>query len=289
MRPTLTTLHAHGASWPIGSYGALLVLALGIGAWLALDRGKRAGLEEGALISTLALAVAGGFVGAFALSVLVRFVQLGSLPAALAQPGIVFFGALLGGALSLALAARRFELSVLVTLDAMLPALPVAHAIGRVGCFFGGCCFGAQSALPWAVRYPGEAIARHPWPLYEAGLLCLLAVFFWRSAPFGPQSRGSAAETARNRDSTARERYCAQDAPGQRALRYVCCYAVLRLLLEPLRGDAVRGVFGAWALSTSQVIATLLILACGTIAAARAPLPNFRARARARRASRSAG
>lgn len=237
MYPKLTTLHFHGGNWPIGSYGALLVLALGVGAWLALRRGLRAGLEEGALISSLAVAVGGGFVGAFALSVGVRFVQLGSLAAALAQPGIVFFGALLGGALALAMAARRFELPVLVTLDVMLPAVPVAHAIGRVGCFFGGCCFGAQSQLPWAVHYPGEAFARHPWPLYEAALLCVLAVVFAR-----PLSAAS--------------------VPGRRAIVYVMCYAALRFLLEPLRGDVVRGVF--WGVSTSQLMAVCAIGACAS-------------------------
>ena len=235
MHPKLTTLHFHGGSWPIGSYGALLVLALAVGAWLALRRGMRAGLDEGALISSLALAVAGGFVGAFALSIVVRLVQLGSLRAALAQPGIVFFGALLGGALALALAARSFELPVLSTLDVMLPAVPVAHAIGRVGCFFGGCCFGAPSELPWAVHYPGQTIARHPWPLYEAALLCLLAVFFWR--PLQP---------------------LAAMVPGRRAFTYVLCYACLRLLLEPLRGDVVRGVFGR--VSTSQLAAVCVIV-----------------------------
>jgi phosphatidylglycerol:prolipoprotein diacylglycerol transferase len=234
MHPKLTTLHFHGASAPIGTYGALLVLALGVGAWLVLRRGMRAELDEGALISSLALAVAGGFVGAFGFSVIVRWVQLGSLPAALAQPGIVFFGALLGGALALAGAARRFELPVLVTLDVMLPAVPVAHAIGRVGCFFGGCCFGAPSELPWAVHYPGEAIARHPWPLYEAALLCVLAVVFAR-----PLS---------------------MSVPGRRAVAYVMCYAALRMLLEPLRGDVVRGVF--WSISTSQLIAACVIAGC---------------------------
>jgi phosphatidylglycerol:prolipoprotein diacylglycerol transferase len=237
MHPKLTTLHYHGGAWPIGSYGALLVLALGLGAGLALSRGKRASLEEGALISSLALAVAGGFVGAFGLSVGVRFVQLGSLSAALAQPGIVYFGALLGGALALAVAARSFELPVLVTFDAMLPAVPVAHAIGRVGCFLGGCCFGAHSELPWAVHYPGETIARHPWPLYEAALLCLLAIFFWR--PLQP---------------------FAAAVPGRRAFTYVLCYACLRLLLEPLRGDVARGLFGH--VSTSQIVALCVIAGC---------------------------
>jgi phosphatidylglycerol:prolipoprotein diacylglycerol transferase len=240
MHARLTTLHFHNGSWPIGSYGALLVLALAAGSWLALSRGKRAGLEEGALISSLACAVAGGFVGAFALSVAVRFVQLGSLSAALAQPGIVFFGALLGGALALAAAARGFGLPVLATLDAMLPALPVAHALGRIGCFLGGCCFGAPSELPWAVHYPGDALARHPWPLYEAAALCVLAALFWKAPP---------------------------RVPGLRAAQYMLAYACLRSLLEPLRGDAVRGVFGAFALSTSQIIAACVIAASAFFAA----------------------
>ena len=239
MYPKLTTLQFHGVSWPIGSYGALLVVALSVGAWLAMRRGLRAGLEEGALISSLARAVGGGFVAAFGLSVIVRWVQLGSLLAAAAQPGIVFFGALLGGALALAAAARRFELPVLVTLDAMLPAVPLAHAIGRVGCFFGGCCFGAPSELPWAVHYPGEMIARHPWPLYEALLLCMLAVAFAR-----PLSLGVAY------------------VPGRRAVTYVMCYAALRLALESLRGDVVRGVSSELGFSTSQLIAACVITAC---------------------------
>ena len=235
MHPQLTTLHLHGVSWPIGSYGVLLTLALGVGALLALRRGKQAGLEEGALISSLALAVASGFVGAFACSVVVRFIQLGSLSAALAQPGIVFYGALIGGAAGLSVGARSFGLPLLAAWDAMLPALPIAHAIGRVGCFFGGCCFGAHTELPWGVTYPGELIARHPWPLYEAAMLCALAALFWHA----PKN---------------------ETPPGRRALRYVLGYACSRLLLEPLRGDAVRGVFGV--VSTSQLISLLIIAAC---------------------------
>lgn len=237
MHPQLTALHFHGVSWPIGSYGVLLTLALGVGALLALVQGKRAGLEEGALISSLALAVAGGFVGAFACSVVVRFVQLGSLSAAIAQPGIVFYGALIGGALGLSVGAWSFGLPLLAAWDAMLPALPIAHAIGRVGCLLGGCCFGAHTELPWGVTYPGEMSARHPWPLYEAAVLCVLALLFWRA----PNAR----------------------VPGRRALLYVLCYACARLLLEPLRGDAVRGVFGV--VSTSQLISIVIIASCSYV------------------------
>jgi phosphatidylglycerol:prolipoprotein diacylglycerol transferase len=233
--PQLTTLHWHDIAWPIGSYGTMLALALWVGAVLALRRGKRAGLEEGALISSLALTVAGGFIGAFACSIGVRFIQLGSLQAALEQPGIVFYGALLGGALGLSAGARCFGLPLLATMDAMLPALPIAHAIGRIGCYLGGCCYGAPSTLPWAVHYPGETIARHPWPLYEAAVLCLLAILF----------------------STHPAR-----APGRHATLYILGYACTRLLLEPLRGDTLRGVFGPFALSTSQLISLLVLAGC---------------------------
>ena len=241
MHPELATLEWHGVTRTIGSYGAMLVLALWAGSMLALARGKRLGLEQGALISSLGLAVGAGFVGAFVCSVAVRWVQLGSLREALAAPGIVFYGALSGGALGLWAGARWFELPWRVTFDAMLPALPIAHALGRIGCLLGGCCYGAACDLPWALRYPGEAFTRHPWPLYEAAALCLLALLFWRPHAFGLR------------------------APGQRALAYVLCYAGLRLVLEPLRGDAVRGVFQllpAFALSSSQLLSLAAIALC---------------------------
>ena len=240
MNPELATIEWHGVTRVIGSYGALLVLALGVGAVLALLRGRRLGLEQGALISSLGLAVGAGFVGAFVCSVGLRFALLGSLREALAAPGIVFYGALIGGAFGLWLGARWFGLPWRVTFDAMLPALPVAHAIGRIGCWLGGCCYGAPCDLPWAVHYPGELIARHPWPLYEAAALTLLAVVFWRPHALGLR------------------------VPGQRALAYVLCYACVRLALEPLRGDAVRGVFrvAGHAVSSSQLISLLALAVC---------------------------
>ena len=50
-------------------------------------------------------------------------------------------------------------------------AIPVAVGIGigRLGCFFGGCCYGTATVLPWAVVFPTvDKIARHPVQLYES-------------------------------------------------------------------------------------------------------------------------
>jgi phosphatidylglycerol:prolipoprotein diacylglycerol transferase len=241
MHPELVTFEWHGITRTIGSYGAMLVLALWVGSALALARGRRLGLEQGALISSLGLAVGAGFVGAFVCSVGLRWGQFGSLREALAAPGIVFYGALIGGALGLVAGARAFGLPWRTTFDAMVPALPIAHAIGRMGCLLGGCCYGAASDVPWALHFPGETIARHPWPLYEAAALCALAALFWRPHAFGLRS------------------------PGHRALAYVGCYALARVLLEPLRGDAIRGIFSvtdALTVSSSQVISVIVLVAC---------------------------
>ena len=70
--------------------------------------------------------------------------------------------------------------------DAFAIAIPIGHAIGRIGCFLSGCCFGKVSNLPWAVSYPENSIpflvhkhanflsdnassslAIHPIPIYE--------------------------------------------------------------------------------------------------------------------------
>ena len=224
MYPVLTVLHWGGITRAIGSYGVLLALALLVGCAITLRAGQRAGLEGGALISTLAGAVGSGFAGAYLAQFALVFAQTASLEASLQQPGIMFYGGAVGGALGLAGFARVFGLPVARTLDLALPGLPIAHAIGRLGCWFGGCCYGAVSNLPWSVVYqhplaPGAhpALPRHPWPLYEAtGLLVLAAVF----ARFGTAA-----------------------APGRRAAAYVLSYAGLRFALEPWRGDAARGVF----------------------------------------------
>jgi len=235
MHPVLTTLELHGVSRPLGSYGLLLTAALLAGGWLFVFQGQRAGLERGALISSAAGAVMAGFCGAYLCSALVLWVQLGSLRAALSAPGIVFYGGLIGGTAGLAACARRFGLPVLATLDAALPAVPVAHAIGRVGCLLGGCCYGAETELPWGVHYPLEHVARHPWPLYEAAALLALAALFWSPTRFSERT-------------------------GQRATSYVILYATLRAALETLRGDRVRGLLWDGGPSTSQVLSFALLL-----------------------------
>jgi len=66
-------------------------------------------------------------------------------------------------------------------LDAMVLALPVPMILAKLACFYNGCCYGAESTLPWALTFPEGAEAeadvfRHPTQLYE--MLVLFVIIF---------------------------------------------------------------------------------------------------------------
>jgi len=56
------------------------------------------------------------------------------------------------------------------------PAIAIGVAIGRLGCFFVGCCYGKATSLPWGVNF-GDGILRHPTQLYES--LFMFGMFFY--------------------------------------------------------------------------------------------------------------
>ena len=117
-----------------------------------------------------------------------------------------YLGGLLGGIAGVYVTRRwvGFRFSVL---DAFAFALPIALAIGRLGCLFGGCCFGTPTHLPWGIAYPPDTLPYlyqlansiipsgasaslpvHPTPLYEilfcgAILLILSRVKSYLNAP----------------------------------------------------------------------------------------------------------
>lgn len=140
--------------------------------------------------------------------------------------GFVFYGGLIFGLLfylfySIYLKKFNFKKSYL-----LVPGLIFGHAIGRVGCFLTGCCYGTQCDLPWAMTL--EGISRHPVQLYEAISLFILGFFSLRWI----QKKCTNLTVVTN---------------------YLIIYAVIRFITEYYRGDEIRGIF--WlSLSTSQLI-----------------------------------
>ncbi|MBL1150139.1 MAG: hypothetical protein HND42_08025 [Armatimonadetes bacterium] len=88
--------------------------------------------------------------------------------------GRALLGGIVGGWIAVEIAKRRFGLKR-STGDLFALALPAGEAVGRIGCHFGGCCYGTEFAGAWAVYQHGAL--RHPAQLYSAGYAALL--FVW--------------------------------------------------------------------------------------------------------------
>lgn len=172
-------------------YGLFLVAAIAGAMWIAQRGAERRGIAaqdvgDGALWAGIA-ALAGGRL---------LYIAQNDLPAVFDHPahllmvwmgGLSFYGGLLGGAIALAVFARRRGLSLLAVLDVAAPAAAIGQAIGHVGCLIGGDSYGIPTDVPWAVIYrnPGAMAPRgipiHPTQAYEAILLALLFAVIWLS------------------------------------------------------------------------------------------------------------
>ena len=74
---------------------------------------------------------------------------------------------LVGGYAGVELAKWRLGITT-KTGDHFVVPVAVGIGIGRLGCFFGGCCYGTATEVAWGVVFPSvDALARHPTQIYE--------------------------------------------------------------------------------------------------------------------------
>lgn len=85
------------------------------------------------------------------------------------EGGLSFHGGVAGGALSVIFFCRRRKIIVFQFGDAVMPGLALGLAIGRIGCFLNGCCYGRPWHGPWAMAVPSlhDGIHRHPTQIYD--------------------------------------------------------------------------------------------------------------------------
>jgi phosphatidylglycerol:prolipoprotein diacylglycerol transferase len=70
------------------------------------------------------------------------------------EGGLTFYGGLLLATPCCIAYALARKVPVLLGMDIVAPVLMVGLGFGRIGCFLNGCCYGAQTNVPWAVRFP---------------------------------------------------------------------------------------------------------------------------------------
>ncbi|MBQ89894.1 MAG: prolipoprotein diacylglyceryl transferase [Acidimicrobiaceae bacterium] len=150
----------------IRGYGIMIALGVVVAVWWSQRRWvARGGTAE--QVSTISLwAVPAGLVGARLYHVATdwrRFQGRWEDVPAVWQGGLGIPGGLAAGVIVGVLVARRQGISMGGVLDAMIPTLPVAQAIGRWGNWFNQELFGRPTDLPWGLRIDaGHRPASHP-------------------------------------------------------------------------------------------------------------------------------
>ncbi|RKY23736.1 MAG: prolipoprotein diacylglyceryl transferase [Planctomycetota bacterium] len=141
----------------VKSYGLMMVLAFLTAVYL-IRRLSRNITPDPQMITNAALyALIAGIFGSRLFYVVHHFDQFrGRLFSVFAvwQGGLELLGGVLLAIAVIALYCRRHKLPVRRYLDILAVGLMAALAVGRIGCFLNGCCFGKPTNLPWAVRFP---------------------------------------------------------------------------------------------------------------------------------------
>jgi len=179
------SIHYYGVLIGIG---ALLAIALGRRRWAALG-GDPELVDRVGFVAVLA-GLLGGRTG-YVLTHLDSFADRPWAVLFLWEGGLAIFGGLTVGILVGLWQARRLGMPVPAAVDAIIPGLPVAQAIGRWGNYFNQELYGTPTDLPWALEVDPSRRAEaytefatfHPTFLYESLLnLVLVAVLLWLGA-----------------------------------------------------------------------------------------------------------
>jgi phosphatidylglycerol:prolipoprotein diacylglycerol transferase len=239
------------------SFGIMMAIAFLVAAFVTAKEFRRHGFDP-ELVSNLVLwAAIGGLVGA---RLFLVFEDPGGffrdpVHTLFSGSGFVWYGGFFGGLAAAVAWIRRHGLPVATVFDCAAPALPLGHAIGRIGCHLAGDGdWGRVTSLPWGVAYRNaiigwphpEGVLVHPTPLYEAFAYTAIFLFLW------------ARRTKTN-------------VPGQAFATYLLLGGLARFLIEFVR------INPEWALGLS--LAQWISL--GLVVSAAAFLAGSRIRARA--------
>lgn len=167
MFPTLFTIP--GTSISIHSFGLMLVVALlaGLEVMKRLARSKR--LDPEIFVNVGIIGLVSGVVGARLSHVLENLpVYTDSTRSVwenfraainITSGGLTYYGGFILAFVALVTYAVWKKLPLRTGMDIVAPAIVLGLALGRVGCFFNGCCYGAAAELPWSVKFPYGSIA----------------------------------------------------------------------------------------------------------------------------------
>lgn len=263
----------HFGSFSIPSYGLLVATGVITGLFVAARLSKRQGEDPEKAWNLGIYAVLSAIVGAKLLLIINDFGWYAAHPKEIFSLGVLQAGGVFYGGVIAAIAVsiwyiRRNRMPVLRTCDAFAPGLALGHAIGRIGCFAAGCCYGKPTSHWWGVTFHNPLAAQwvgtplnvplEPTQLFESAVEFANFLFlYWliKHKKFEGQVIGS----------------------------YLFIYGVARFFLEFIRDDPDRGSMFGGAMTGTQFISICLVIAGGLLWLRRAQLKPEPVTARATR------
>lgn len=183
------------------SYGVLVAIGFLAGLSVSTQLARRRGLNQERIYNLAIYCALAGLAGAKLLMFALDFDYYASHPGRLFSLDTllsagVFYGGFLGALGFAWLYIRKQGMDWLASADVLAPGVAAGHAIGRLGCFAAGCCWGARCDRPWAVTFTNPAarelvgvplnVPLHPTQLYEAAGTALVAAVLWRASLGAP-------------------------------------------------------------------------------------------------------
>lgn len=188
------TLYTYGLFAAIGLFTAFI---------FAFKRAKEMHLDEKAVGDLTFVLFLSGIIGARLWYVWQHWDEYYQNPLrifSIQEGGLVWYGGFMFATLVGILIARRKRWPIFKLADLFAPVIPLAHAFGRIGCYFNGCCYGSEG---------------HPVQLYESGALFVLSAALFRLS------------VRKQREASL-------------FLEYIIGYSLIRFAVEFYRGDQSR-------------------------------------------------
>jgi len=222
----------------IRTYGVLVAIAFLVAIYFAANLAEKNGIKKDIIYDLGFVIIISSVIGARLLYVFVwykyflnNFLEIFMVW----KGGLVFYGGLIGAVIGGAIFIKKNNLSVLKIGDISMPFVALAHSIGRIGCFYNGCCYGRVDEK-CGIVFPaiGDDKPHLPTQLYESifnFLNFLILIFLYKKF---------------------------KKIQGLVFYMYFFNYAIIRIIIELFRGDEERGKILYF--STSTFISFLMLL-----------------------------
>lgn len=192
----------------ITSFGVFMLFAFLTGGYVIRAGMRRIGEDPDKAWDLVFMGVIGGIAGAKLYYILLNYERLTTDPGALilSRGGLVWYGGFLLATALVVWEIRRQKMSLPKMADIIAPALALAYAVGRMGCFLVGDDWGRPTDSWLGIAFPrgtpatsrinierlgiavdpeliekyGQIVPVHPTQLYEVGLSTLIFFFLWK-------------------------------------------------------------------------------------------------------------